>query len=194
MRTRLDRRFGHRRIGFINGGVTYNYSVLRRQGFQRAADALGLPLDAELLRAGATTTGRGAAEARSLFGLALPPTAIVAATDMCALGVIGAATDLGLRVGKDVSVIGYDGVPEGAFVTPSLTTFAVDSRRAGERLADILLKRILGAAPETLRETAPAHLVARGSDGPPALTPAELRELIDTNANITTDITTGRTK
>jgi LacI family transcriptional regulator len=73
---------------------------------------------------------------------------------------------MGLTIGQDLSVIGYDGLPEGAVVQPGLTSFAVDSRAAGEELGMLLIRRCRGEAPEDLRRTARAKLVARGSDGP----------------------------
>ncbi|MCV6593223.1 MAG: LacI family transcriptional regulator, partial [Silicimonas sp.] len=68
----------------------------------------------------------------------------------------------------------YDGIPEGSWAQPSLTTFGVDSHLAGERLAGLLIRRIRGEAPEDLRQTARARLIAGGSDGPPNLTSEEL--------------------
>jgi LacI family transcriptional regulator len=93
---------------------------------------------------------------------------------MAALGACRAVTRLGLKVGREVSVTGYDGIPEGAWADPPLTTFEVDNRAAGARLASLLIRRIRGAPPEDLRETAPARLRVRGSDGPPALAPEAL--------------------
>ena len=87
-----------------------------------------------------------------------------------------AVAEAGLEVGRDVSVIAYDGIPEGAYATPQLTTFEVDSREAGARLAHLLIRRIRGEAPEDLRETAHARLRLRASDGPPSMTSEELRE------------------
>ena len=78
-----------------------------------------------------------------------------------------AAEARGLRIGRDLSVIAYDGIPEAATATPPLTTFAVDTRAAGARLAKLLFARIRGADLSHLREVVPAHLIARGSDGPP---------------------------
>ncbi|MEP2427135.1 MAG: substrate-binding domain-containing protein, partial [Tateyamaria sp.] len=83
-----------------------------------------------------------------------------------ALGAYQAATERGLVVGRDVSVMGYDGIPEGAHADPPLTTYAVDNRVAGERLSNILIRRIRGEDPDTLRETALARFVDRGSTGP----------------------------
>ena len=101
-----------------------------------------------------------------------PPTAIVFAVDAAALGAYDAAGRLGLEVGRDLSVIGYDGIPEGRWVRPSLTTFSVDSRESGARLSALLIALVRGASVETLRETRDAKLQIGGSDGPPFLYPA----------------------
>ncbi|MEM7724421.1 MAG: substrate-binding domain-containing protein, partial [Pseudomonadota bacterium] len=81
-----------------------------------------------------------------------------------ALGVYRAADKAGLVIGRDLAVISYDGIPEGATASPPLTTFAVDTRAAGRRLAEMLIARIRGTAPEELRALVPATLIARESD------------------------------
>jgi len=157
---------GHRRIGFINGAGVYNYAPLRQTGYVAGLAAAGLAYDADLVRGGATTIAQGEKRGADLLALAAPPTAIVCALDMAALGVYRAAEARGLRIGHDLSVVAYDGIPEAATALPPLTTYAVDTRAAGARLARLLFHRIRGTDPIHLRETAPAHLVARGSDGP----------------------------
>lgn len=165
---------GHVRIGFVGGGAGYTYSSLRLQGYRNGLARAGLAEDPALIHPGALTPDAGQAAASALLALPLPPTAIVFAVDMAALGAWPAAEALGLALGRDLSVIGYDGIPEGAWLRPGLTTFRVDTRAAGARLAELLIRRIRGEAPEVLRETARAELVARGSDGPPALSPHDL--------------------
>lgn len=166
---------GHRRIGYIGGGPEYAYSALRREGFRAAIARRGLPASNGLDMEGAATKDQGRDAARRVLTAGSPPTALVCATDMIALGVYDAAGDLGLEIGRDLSVIAYDGIPEGAYANPGLSTFEVDSHMAGERLATLLIRRIRGEAPEALRETAQATLRVRGSDGPPALSPEDLR-------------------
>ena len=167
---------GHRRIAHIPGGAKYFYSQLRVEGYKAGLAAAGLQFDPALVGPSAMTTEAGRASALSLLQMPNPPTAIVCAVDQAALGVYEAAKSLGLRIGREVSVIAYDGVPEGNYADPGLTTYAVNSRQAGERLARLLIARIRGAAPEVLRELAPAKLMKRGSDRPPALTPLELAQ------------------
>lgn len=169
---------GHRRIGFINGGKRFNYSLLREKGYKTGLKRTGLKIDRRLIREDAVTSDQGYKKGLSLLQSVRPPTAIVCALDMAALGVYQAAEELGLRIGRELSIIGYDGIPEGGYANPALTTFAVDSRIAGERLAALLIDSIRGAEPETLRETAYATLVARGSDGPPACDSEELARII----------------
>ncbi len=166
--------FGHKRIAYVGGGDRYNFTGLRRQGFLDGMAEAGLDADPDLIRDGGMTAIDGREAAMALLHLPTPPTGIVFAVDRVALGGYRAAARLGLTVGRDVSIISYDGVPEGAYATPSLTSFAVDSRRAGERLAQMLLALVRGADPETLRALEPARLVAGGSDGPPALDPRAL--------------------
>ena len=165
---------GHRRIGFVNGAAAYNFSRLREEGFRAGMADAGLALDEMLIVGEAMSLDAGSDATRRLLGAAVPPTAIVFAVDLAALGAYDAAQSAGLAIGSDLSVISYDGIPEGCWANPPLTTFSVDSRMAGERLAHFLIRRIRGEDPESLRETALAKLQPGGSDGPPAMTSEEI--------------------
>ncbi|MEO0912890.1 MAG: LacI family DNA-binding transcriptional regulator [Pseudomonadota bacterium] len=170
--------FGHRRIAFIGALDAYFMQEKRAEGFMSGMADARLPVAAEMMREGGMTEGEGAKLAASLLADPEPPTAIICAMDVAALGAYRAVDALGLTVGREVSIMSYDGIAEGAYARPGLTTYAVDTAEAGRRLADLLLRQIRGEAPETLRETAAAHLVVRGSDGPPVLSPCELAERI----------------
>ncbi len=169
---------GHRRIGFVNGGTRYTYSALRREGYAAGLSEAGLGFDPDLVVEDAVTPAEGERAAQRLLNLTEPPTAILYAVDAVALGLYRVAREIGLMVGRDVSVMAYDGTPEGIAADPPLTTFVVDFRDAGERLAAMLMRRVRGEAPEALRETAPARFLDRGSAGPPALTSAQLKTAI----------------
>ena len=104
---------------------------------------------------------------------------VVEQDDAAALGAYEAAEAFGLSIGGDLSVISYDGIPEGAWVRPPLTTFSVDSRNAGARLAELLIRRVRGEAPEALRETALATLQVGGSDGPPACSSEDIARKVE---------------
>lgn len=157
---------GHRRIGFIGGGTRYAYAALREDGFHAGMAAAGLSVDDALIARDAVTLAEGRAAAATLLDQADPPSALVCAVDFAALGAYEAAAERSLTIGRDLSIVGYDGAPEGAHATPPLTTFAVDNRAAGERLSTLLIRRIRGDALTGLRETATATFLNRGSTGP----------------------------
>ncbi len=165
---------GHKRIGFLKGSDHYVYASLRKSGFRQGLAQAGLPFDPALVSNDAGTVEQGASEARRLLGLDSPPTAVVCSVDRAALGLYRTAAMAGIEIGKDLSVISYDGIPEGEFANPALTTYSVDRRHAGERLATILIYRIRQESAEILRELVPARLISRASDGPPVLSSAEL--------------------
>ena len=171
---------GHRRIAFVNGGGHYQYSRLRLDGYRWGLARTGIEEDPDLVLSGALTPEAGEASGSSLLALPRPPTAIVFAVDSAALGLYRTARRHGLRIARHLSVIGYDGIPDGNHADPPLSTYAVDIRKAGERLSRMLIDRIRGAEPESLRETIQATFVDRGSIGPPELGTDDLARLVAT--------------
>jgi LacI family transcriptional regulator len=170
---------GHRRIGLVAAPSKLNFARLRRRGFFRGIAAAGLDRqEAPLETTAAIDIGAGHTAALRLLRAPLPPTALVCMTDLLAIGAYAAARDLRLTVGHDVSVIGYDGLPTGAFLDPPLTTFDQSSRDAGADVADMLLDLIDGIAPTRAGRLERARFVARGSHGPPRLRPQELAALV----------------
>lgn len=160
-------RLGHRRIGFVNGMGRYFYSRLRRQGFEAAMAELGLPPAGFFEEA--VSAKAGASATRTFLDQPQPPSAILFAVEAAAMGAYHVATERGLTIGRDLSVISYDGLAEGAVALPRLTTFEVDFDAAGRRLSHLLIRRIRGEAPEALRETVLPRLRAGASDGPPPI-------------------------
>lgn len=155
---------GHRRIGFIPGGSGYTYSALRLAGYREGLRANGLGFDAGLIGPHAVDQSAGERAASRL--LTEGATAILCAVDRAALGVYAAAREAGLVIGRDLSVIGYDGIPEGALMVPPLSTYKVDTWRSGVRLVEGLIALIEGKPLEQQRELAQAEFLARGSHGP----------------------------
>lgn len=165
---------GHKRIGYVGGGAQYSYAPLRQEGYLSAIREVGLPDDPALLRGDAVTQADGEEAARVLLSQPSPPTAIVCAVDLVAMGVCRAATAMGLRIGQDLSVTGYDGIPDGAHLQPPLTTYGVDVTTCGKRLSHLLIRRVRGEPPEAIRELVEAEFIDRGSIGPTGLTSEEL--------------------
>jgi LacI family transcriptional regulator len=99
---------------------------------------------------------------------------VLCATDRLAVGALHAVSHAGLRVGRDISLIGYDDLPMASCTEPPLTTIEQPVFRAGARMVAMLVALLGGADPATLREVWPARLIPRASDGP-AATPAGRR-------------------
>jgi DNA-binding LacI/PurR family transcriptional regulator len=118
---RLLVELGHRRLAFV-GGRPLGGTEERRVAFLAHARARGLEVPAQYLRRAVNTPVGGQLAMRALLDLPKPPTAVVAATDVLAMGVLSAAYEAGLRVPDDVSVTGFDDIPFAACSLPPLTT------------------------------------------------------------------------
>ena len=170
---------GHRRIGFIAAKGAFNFARERLAGYRTTRDALGLDDDRALIRRAGLQPADGWAAAEALMALERPPTALICIRDAVAIGAARALGAQGLKVGRDVSVIGYDDVPHAEFMDPPLTTFSQESETAGTRVAEMLLGLMRGRRAKDLQELRPAKLIPRASDGPPAQTPRALRARLD---------------
>lgn len=172
MRDAVERlaKLGHRHIGFIPGPEKFTFSKLRRDGFAQGVREMGV---GATIGTSAVTREQGEQASVDLLRAHPDVTAIVCAVDQAAIGVYDAAARRGLHVGKDLSVIAYDGIPEGGFITPPLATYQVDSRRAGGRLANMLIERARGAPADGLQELEKAQFLNRQSCAPAPITISE---------------------
>lgn len=153
---------GHRRIGFITGSFELGCSADRLAGYQAALAEAGIAADPALVYTGDFFRQSGFAGARALLGLAAAPTAIFASNDEMAFGVIDAARDQGLRIPDDLSVIGFDDIPQAASVYPALTTVRQPLEQMGRVATQMLLRLIDKAAPAERAEL-PTELIIRHS-------------------------------
>jgi DNA-binding LacI/PurR family transcriptional regulator len=108
----------------------------------------------------------GARAARVLLGMDPRPTALLATSDQLAFGAIEAAGEMGLSVPDDLSVVGFDDVPEAARSNPPLTTVHQDHVRKGLLAGRLLVARLAGEDPET-PTTLQTRLVVRESTAAP---------------------------
>jgi DNA-binding LacI/PurR family transcriptional regulator len=155
---------GHRRIGFVGdtpeNPFGFTSSERRLQGLHRALRAAGVPRVPALELRGRYGREPARALALTLLGRDDPPSAVFAASDVQALGVLEAAATLGLRVPGDVAVIGFDDVELAAAV--GLTTVRQPLRQTGARGADLLLRALDGAqAPAPGEELKPLVVIQR---------------------------------
>ena len=151
---------GHRRIGFVAGHPDYANSGLRTAGFRRAMAAAGLAVDEALVIDGAFDFPSGARAGEAMLASGERPTAIFAASDDMAAGVLAAAHRLGLSLPAELSVAGFGDDALAGYVWPPLTTVRQPTRRLGWEAADLLLIGEPGAAEQ---RQLPVELVERGS-------------------------------
>jgi LacI family transcriptional regulator len=159
---------GHRRIGFIGGRPDLQCAQQRLQGYQDALRQAKIPVDQDLIVDGDFTTETGRLCARELLSLSNPPTAIFAANDQSAIGTIETAREMGLRVPEDLSVIGFDNIPEAAYFNPALTTVDQFIREMGRVATEKLIGLIQGQSLESELHKMPTQLVVRDSCWPVA--------------------------
>lgn len=157
---------GHRRIGMLTGRRDLQSAHLREQGFRQALSAAGVPVDEDLLQLGAYDRDISMDSARKLLTARQPPTAIFAANDVSAIATVELATELDIRVPEDLSIVGFDNIPESAMCTPPLTTVEQPIRVMGERAVTMLIQLIAGETPEVTHTTLATTLVVRRSTGP----------------------------
>jgi LacI family transcriptional regulator len=159
---------GHRRIAYLAGVRGMWATTARVKGYRRALHEAGIRFDETLLRYGDYRLGGGYALAKEL--LAQRPTAMLCGNDRMALGALHAATEAGLRVPADLSLVGYDDEPElAAESVPALTTVRLPYEEMGRWAVRCLLD---GAAPPP-RTLLSCDLVPRASVSAPPGTPPD---------------------
>jgi len=113
---------GHRRIGFVTTGPQHRVAQGRVSGFRTAMAEAGIAVDEDLIATGDFSYVSGERAGHALLDRPSPPTAVFAANDAMALGVMSAATILNRRIPEDVAVCGFDDSPISRMIWPPLTT------------------------------------------------------------------------
>ncbi|MGD8201298.1 LacI family DNA-binding transcriptional regulator [Ornithinimicrobium sp. W1679] len=158
---------GHTRIGMIRGREDLESARLREQGFRQAMASAGLEVDETLLATGSYRSESAVGPARLLLDRRDRPSAVFAANDLMAIRTIEVAASLGLDVPQDLSVVGFDNVPESALSDPPLTTVAQPLREMGRTAVSMLLTLMAGQQPEQTHVRLGTRLVARASAAAP---------------------------
>lgn len=155
---------GHRRIAHIRGHAAHGASRWRVDGYRDALKRAGIEFDPDLLVQGEFSFDSGLQAARQLLDLAEPPTAIFAANDDMAAGVVRIAHERGLSVPGDLSVCGFDDIPIAHQIFPALTTVRQPAREMGSIAATELLKLMRDPRSASMRRI-PYGLCLRQSTG-----------------------------
>jgi len=171
---------GHRRIGFVGdmpfgqppAGLGFTSSASRLRGYKQALAAAGIPVEPGLIRRGPHDAAAATEHAARLLKSADPPSAIFAASDTQAIGVLAAADRLGVAVPERLSVVGFDDIESAAFL--GLSTVRQPLALSGVEGARRLCALLRGEKVRPQRQELPIELMARGSSAgprPPALCP-----------------------
>lgn len=134
---------GHRKIAYIHGEKNAAVTVNRLHSFYRMAEEYGLDVPDEYVRESAyRDTARAEKLTNELLDLPDPPTCILFPDDFASLGGINVIKARGLKIPKDISVAGYDGIRVTRFIDPQLTTINQDTKIMGQYAAEKLIDLI----------------------------------------------------
>ncbi len=160
---------GHRRIAFLSDYLENPFNFVSMQyrfdGYRQALSGAGIEFNPDYQKEGALGGREAYQKAVSLLTLPERPTAIFAASDTHAIGVLKAAHDLGIKVPEDLSVIGYDDIRDAEYL--HLTTIRQHLFEMGVEGANMLLNELKEPADEPLEVCLPTQLVVRGTTTPP---------------------------
>ncbi len=160
---------GHRRIGFVGdtpfirppAGLGFTSSARRLRGYSEALAGAGIPVEPALIRRGSHDTAVAAEQAAQLLKSPAPPSAIFAASDTQAIGVLAAADRLGVPVPDGLCVVGFDDIESAAFL--GLSTVRQPLSRSGTEGARRLCALLRGEKVRPMRQELAIELMARGS-------------------------------
>jgi LacI family transcriptional regulator len=158
---------GHNRIGFITGSMDLGCAVERLEGYRSALRTYHIADAPELIYEGTFFQPDGFAGASALLDLPVPPTAIFASNDVMAMGVMDSVRTRGLRVPDDVSIVGFDDIPQASVIRPALTTINQPLEKMGRVAAQMLMDLLHQPEKKVGRIELPTRLVVRDSCRPP---------------------------
>lgn len=169
--TRFLQDLGHRRIALLNGQENMDFARRRRQGYMEALADKGIAPDPELMTSSEMTEVYGHRATLDMLRLPEPPTAILSASMIAALGARRAIEESGLKMGKDISVITHDDelsyLANGQDV-PIFTATRSSVREAGRISAEALLRLSNGHSAGPITKLLEADLIVGRSTGPVA--------------------------
>ncbi|MGV2901424.1 LacI family DNA-binding transcriptional regulator [Microbacterium sp. AGC62] len=157
---------GHRRIGFLGGVSDTQASIARKHGHLAALASAGIEPGDDIIEEGDFTYESGLQAAETLLGRPGRVTAIFAASDAQAAGVLEAARRAGVSVPDELSVIGFDDQLVARMTAPQLTTIRQPSEAMGSYAVEVAHKLLLGTTPPAFHTDLATELVVRGSTAP----------------------------
>ncbi|KQR44512.1 LacI family DNA-binding transcriptional regulator [Frigoribacterium sp. CFBP 8754] len=160
---------GHTRVGYIAGPQSVSTGRERLESWTAAIAEQGLSDDPALVHVGDFQSASGSAAVHAFLSLDEPPTAILAADSLMAVGAIAMLHRLDLRIGRDVAVVAFDDIEWFSLIDPALTVISHSVEDMGATAVALLQEVISGGRPESV--TLVSELVIRASSSSPVPTP-----------------------
>jgi LacI family transcriptional regulator len=135
---------GHERIATITGPLTGTSALARLQGYRRAMRSARLPISDNYIQESEFNKNAGHTKAITLLKASPRPTAIFAANDLIAFGVLAAMHEIGIECPRDISVVGFDNLDESDMTSPTLTTVDQFAYKVGASAAQAIIDRVTG--------------------------------------------------
>jgi LacI family transcriptional regulator len=155
---------GHRRIGMItNAPLSYTSAQQRRQGYLKALKKAKLPIDKSLIKEGNYTPASGFEAMKSLLRSTPHLTGVFVASDVVAMGAMLAIKEAGLRIPKDIAVVGFDDIPLAEYYDPPLTTIHLPAFGLGWAGGERLIRLIQGKTLKNASLLLESKLITRQS-------------------------------
>ncbi|MGA2529032.1 MAG: EAL domain-containing protein [Acidimicrobiales bacterium] len=156
---------GHRRIAFV-GNLRQSDIRERYEAYRQCLSHHGIEPDDDLLFEVSDNVERGGTEAgQALLAAGLPSTAVVAATDYNAIGLMGVLKAAGLALPSDQAIVGFDDTEVGALVTPALSSVRQDLAAIGAKAAQLVLELAGSQGGSEISYRVPTRMVVRASCG-----------------------------
>lgn len=155
---------GHETVWHITGPADWYEARAREQGWRSTLEEAGARVPDPL--GGDWSARSGYEQGRVLASRASEVTAVFVANDQMALGVLRALHETNLEVPDDISIVGFDDIPEASYYAPPLTTVRQEFSEVGTRSMALLLRRLKGEPAEPLKQVVEPDLVVRASTAP----------------------------
>lgn len=155
----------HKNIALLMGGQDSYTGKIREKVFRMAMRKHGLVVKDKLIKEALWDAAAGWKACNSLMQQNEKPTAIIAATDSIAFGVMGYLANLNYKIPEDISVVGFNDEPLSNYLNPRLTTMACDEYDLGLDAANVIVSKIEGKREDVVKRSYKMHLIDRDTIG-----------------------------
>jgi len=158
---------GHRRISMIGASKAFNFAAQRLAGYLEGLSTAGIDTNPDYIIEGALDRRAGYSAMMQLLAMDTPPTAVIVDNHLSGIGVMRALLDANITVGKQISLIVYDGFPADSLVGTTVTSVIQPTpNKVGQKLAEMILSRLNGENPKKLQALWQPAIEIGNSDGP----------------------------